>query len=192
MRRPSHALARVLAGALLALAAPPTVAGAQRADSVRAAVAPPSPLAGVALPRGATVRVRLLNPPPAAVTGTVQRVDAGVLVLAATREPRTYTIAADQVAGIERLEARRPAGRSLARGARRGALVGLGLSAAALGYLAIESRGTRSDAPCIGLCFTTAQAVAIVTVPVTVTSTVFGGALGLLGRGERWVPVRAP
>jgi hypothetical protein len=89
-----------------------------------------------------------------------------------------------EVARLEQSRGQRSVGTAFWRGAGRGALVGVGVSAALLGVAALsEARDPCSD------CFVNAPlAAAIVGVPFTALTTVVGGVVGLRFR-ERWTPL---
>lgn len=145
---------------------------AQRADS---------------LPIGARVRVHRHDAPPRIVSGVLLGVDSTGLTLAAAHGAPPRTVAAADVARLERHAGRRPTAAAFGRGAARGALVGLALSAVLLGAALVDEQRN----PC-GDCFINAPVAAgIVAVPLTAGSTLIGGVIGL-GRRDRWVRVAYP
>lgn len=139
------------------------------------------------LPVGARVRVHQLNGPSRTVTGTLVRADSSGLTVAATDGPLARTIVAAEVARLEQHVSTRSAGAAFGRGAGRGALVGLALSAVLLGAALVEEQRH----PCSDCMINAPVAAGIVAVPLSVGSTLIGGLVGL-GKRERWVRVAYP
>lgn len=168
MRRP-----RLLA--LLALSAALTVtseSAAQRANQ---------------LPVGARVRVRQGIEPSRTVTGVLVRADSLGLTVAPRDGAPARTIPAAEITRLERYLGTRSTGAAFGRGAARGALVGVSLSAMLMGLALVHEQRDRC-----GDCMITApMAAAIVAVPLTVGSSVLGGLFGL-GFRERWARVAYP
>ena len=158
--------------AVLAVLAAPLTAAAQQTDR---------------LPVGTRVRVHLLNPPPPVVTGVLVGSDSGGLTIAAPDGSRRRIIPTAEVARLERYVSARPAGVAFRRGAKRGALVGLGLSAV---YLTAGLVAERRD-PCQDCMFPVPIVAAVVTVPVTAGSALIGGVIGV-GTRHRWARVAYP
>jgi hypothetical protein len=146
-------------------------AAAQRADS---------------LPVGARVRVHRQGVPQRVVSGLLLRSDSTGLTLAAANSAPPWSIAATEVVRLERHAGRRSAAGAFGRGAGRGALVGLALSAVLLGAVLVEEQRNPSDS------FISAPVAAgIVAVPLTAGSILIGGVIGL-GRRDRWTRVAYP
>ena len=161
--------------AFLALVASLTVSGnaaAQRADSLLV---------------GARVRVHRHSAPPRVVSGVLLGADSTGLTLAAANGAPPRTVAAAEVARLERHAGRRSAGAAFGRGAGRGALVGLALSAVLMGAALVEERRN----PCHDCFINGPMAAGIVAVPLTAGSTLLGGVIGL-GRRDRWTRVAYP
>ena len=157
--------------AIVALALPHAL-GAQQAES---------------LPIGARVRVHPLTPPLVPVTGVLVRADSAGLVIAGRDDARLRSIPVREVSRLERHVFTRPKGSAFVRGAGRGALVGLALSAVLVGAAVVEDRRNSCHD-----CFVNARlAAAVVAVPLTAVSSLVGGAVGLSTR-ERWARVAYP
>ena len=158
-------LAALLAVALVV----PGPLGAQPLDSLAA---------------GARVRVIRHIPPPM-VVGTVVRADSLGLVIARDREPSMMTMSWSDLRRVDVSRGRRPTGEAFARGAKTGALIGVGLGLVATG-LAI-----RADRECNDCMIP----VTVIIVPVSVAfagaTTLVGGMIGVAGR-ERWRRVWPP
>lgn len=169
MRRPVRLLSRCLAaGTLLGVAVP---ALAQRADS---------------LPVGARVRARLVYPPPGHVVGTLVGRDSATLTIAVAGERQPVVLRHDEVADLQRSIARLTAEEAFARGARRGALVGLGVSAVLVGFgLYTDYRAVNSAS---GVMASATLLTGAAGAAITATTTLIGGAIGRADP-DRWTRV---
>jgi hypothetical protein len=151
--------------AAIASAAP---ASAQRADS---------------LPIGARVRVHFRHPPPAAYDGVLVALDSFSLTLT-TPDGSSQIAPLDEIARLEQYVGRLSRGMAFRRGARTGALIGLGTSAFLLVVAAMN--------PCEGECLMApTAAAAVVAVPVTALTTAIGGMIGSRHR-DLWIALPRP
>lgn len=169
MRHPPPPLYGLAAATLLLHAAP---AAAQRADD---------------LPVGAQVRIHRVTAPPARVSGVLARVDSATLTVTNRDSTNPVVVPRVDVASLEQLTGRRSAGSAFWRGAGRGALVGVGVSAVLLGAAFVSQRRN----PCNDCFITAPMAAGAVSVPLTALTTLAGGVVGLRFR-ERWAPLPRP
>ena len=140
-----------------------------------------------ALRAGVTVRVERRIGVPPTVRGSLVARDSFSVVLSALDDPsRLTSIALTDIRRLEVAESRRTAGQAFRRGARRGALVGLGLSAGLMVIGVVDDR-RQNDSWISGKAL-----AAIGGVVVTTFTTITGGLIGLTSR-ERWqrIPLEA-
>jgi hypothetical protein len=158
--------------ALGIISATPVAVAAQRADS---------------LPIGARVRATLVDPPAAVLKGTLVRFDRDSLAIAeaGTRPPRV--VALNTVLRLDTSNGSRPPGEAFGRGATRGVLVGLAVSAVAMGAAVIDNRRN----PCNDCMITGPVVAGVFGIAFTSVATLVGGALGRADR-EQWTafPIR--
>lgn len=166
--RPPAGVVGWLALGLAATIASAAPASAQRTDS---------------LPIGARVRVHFLHPPPAGFDGVLVAVDSFSLTLT-TSDGSPQVAPLDEIARLERYSGRLSGGTAFGRGARTGALIGLGTSA----FLMVVA----SMNPCEGECLMPPKtAAALVSIPLIALTTAMGGIIGSQRR-ELWVPLPNP
>jgi len=136
---------------------------------------------------GARVRVHRLNGQPRIVTGVLVRADSVGVTIAAPDDSSPQLITAADVARLEQHVGTRSPGAALGRGAGRGALAGLALSAVLMGAALV----TEQRDPCRDCMITSPVAAGIVAVPLTAASALIGGLVGI-GTRERWARVPYP
>ena len=158
--------------ALAAAAMLPALVSAQRADS---------------LVVGAQLRVDRLQPERKYIRGTYTSHDSVKLVIAALDGARDLIeLPLRDIGAVELLTAVRPSDKAFVEGAKRGALVGLGIGAilVTLGALA----DSRTPGNC-GDCFVTGTSLAVgASFLIIPLSALIGGASGSASR-ETWVEV---
>ena len=153
--------------ALALFAAPPL--GAQPLDSLAA---------------GARVRVARYAPPPR-VVGTVVRSDSLTLVIVPDRGPSTMIMSWSDLEQVDISRGQRPTGEAFARGAKAGALIGVGLGLVATGL------AVREDRECSDSMIPITLIVAPLSVAFAGVTTLAGGMVGVAAR-ERWRRVWPP
>lgn len=163
-------LSRILV--LAAAAVIPHVLSAQRVDS---------------LVVGAQLRVDRLQPERKSIRGTYTSLDSVKLVIAALDGARDLIeLPLRDIGTVELLTAVRPSDQAFLEGAKRGALIGLGIGAVlvTLGALA----DSRTPGNC-GDCFISGTGLAVgASLLIIPISTLIGGASGAAGR-EKWVEI---
>ncbi len=148
-----------------------------------AAAAPASAQRIDSLPIGARVRVQFRHPPPSAYDGVLVAADSLSLTLRAS-DGSPQVAPFDEIARLEQYAGPISARMGFRRGARTGALIGLGTSA----FLMVVA----SMNPCEGECLMSpTAAAAIVSIPLIGLTTAVGGIIGSQRR-ELWVPLPNP
>lgn len=155
---------------LVALGAPPSVAGAQRADSLTA---------------GVRVRVRLVAPERELVSGTLLHADRDSLVVREWLAP-ARAIGLGVIERLDRLEFTRSSGEGFRRGAKIGAIAGAVVGAGFVAWVAAGDLQGGGEATVALTPFAVVAGAAL-----TAVTTLVGGAIGAASR-ERWVPVALP
>ena len=121
-------------------------------------------------------RVRLATQHDGVIVGTVERVSADSLSVRSDQSGAIVRLAQTDV-----LRAEEAHGLPLGRSVKRGALVGAGIGAAALGV------GLLTDKPRSGESMGVSNAV--IALPAAVVLTLLGAAVGAWSSGETWQPV---
>jgi hypothetical protein len=136
------------------------------------------------LAAGARVRVARYVP-SRMVVGTFVRADSLSLVIMPNRGPSTMTMSRSDLRRVEISCGRRPTDEAFVRGARTGALIGVGLGLVATG-LAI-----RADRECTDCMFPATVIVVPLSVAFAGATTLVGGMIGVASR-EQWSRVWPP
>ena len=147
----------------------------------------PRPVAAQSLDSlGAGARVRVArHTERSMIVGTVVRADSLSLVIRPDRGPSTMTMSRSELRRVDISTGQRPTGEAFARGAKTGALIGVGLGLVMTG-LAIQADRECED------CMITATMIAIpVSIVLTGATAFIGGRIAVRNR-EQWSRVLPP